>query len=291
MKSYGMYFIVFLLVFLFHSPQAFAGGGDVILNGGGRAELNAYTVSDNLNYYIQRALQNAPIFNLNTHDIADLKRLSRALSRAAVRSYPQFTKQRLPFGFQTQRKWNSPIVISYRAIYTSQNLSKSFSEVAIIAMATYLYQVSSRSEDQLILCAQKMFSDYKETTQSVRLPTQSIDARLTVQALKGTQNFPQVLLRFEAQSHMDLTQNLASSMHTCQSLVFSEFYNMSSRSQRISQTQEDLQVMGSFKGLCITPTQFSTLIGGQFIIGISILNRKVDMNSLKSQIYQVGVLK
>jgi hypothetical protein len=291
MKYFSVYSIIFLFSFLILLPYGHAGGGDVILNGGGRAELNAYTVSDNLNYYTQKALQNAQILSLTMQDIADLKILVGAISTQAVRKYPQFTEKVLPYGFQTQRKWNSDILISYQAIYTSQNLSKSFSEVAIITLATYLYQVSPRSVDQLILCSRKIFSGYKETTQSVRLPLQTMNARLTVQALKGPENYPQLLLRFEAQSHTDLTQYLASSMHSCQILVFSDFFNMSVKSKRTSHTQEALHVMGSFKGFCIISGQFSKMIGGQFIIGFSIVDKMVDMNSIKSQIYQVGELK
>lgn len=280
MKNLKIIFSIILFsVFLY------ATGGDTILNGGGQAELNSYTVVDNLDKYITFSLKKSHVLRFSDKDIRDLNSVLQNLKQGSI-SYPKFAYLNQK-AFQTEKKWGSPITLNFASIYDVNGNPLSFTEVARVTLAAFLYQVSDQDESVILNCASKVFYDFQQNEQNLPLPLQSRSGwSVQSQTIFDSLGIQFAYLSLQNDKSEDLSFILQNKISFCSKVEFSDFNHLVLQPILMSKEQEIIQLQGSFQFRCSNQKLIENY-DAKLLIDLYFENGKWDFNKTKSQIFDL----
>ena len=276
--------IISILIIISPPPIANA-GGDTVLNGGGQAELNSYTVVDNLKSYVSLALEQQISLNFTSTDIQDLTYLKDKLASANL-NYPDFSILSSASAFQTQKKWLSPVTLNYKYLYDLKSHPVSFVQVASITLSAYLFQISHQNLEQIQICANKVFSNFQENVQKLPLRLKYAGAwAIMIQTMTDSQDQQHSYLSLEGSQSEDLNSILIKELPKCHRIEINQFANINIQYPTLGQENEKIQIQGQAFGRCLNSTEKASQFQTKFLFTLFFNNAAWLSDQTRVQIY------
>ncbi|MBC7458328.1 MAG: hypothetical protein H7235_08630 [Bdellovibrionaceae bacterium] len=276
--------LILILLFAHMKLQA---GGDTILNGGGQAELNTYTVIDNMQKYVEQALDKSQSLQLSKEDIQDLKQLIKYLKAQPI-SYPTFANLN-QLAFQTDKKWGSLVTLNFKSIYESDLKPKPFLAIATITLATSIFQISNQSELSIRNCAAKVFNNFHESQQKFLLPINSQHSwHVQTQMIQDPTGQMISFISLENPRSEDLTRFIKKDLPKCQKVEFENFSELIVQSAQSGFSADAIQLQGSFRVRCYNNPNSAVHVTGQFLMNLFFDKDIWQSKKTTSQVYDLG---